>query len=359
MSAEATNPAPPPPPIYYAAPPGTGSRSGCLIAMCVFLALGLGVSMLMNLALLGSRATPQIGPAKPADLKEKWVDGSGSDKVALIAVEGVIMEEQKSEGMFGATTKLVERVRRELAAAEKDKDVKAVLLEVNSPGGSVSASDEIWHLIKKFKERAKKPVVVWMSGLAASGGYYISAPADVIYCSPTTITGSIGVIMSSFNFSGSMQRFDVQNITIKAGRNKDLLNPFQPIREDHVRIIQDMIDKTYDIFVQRVAEGRAAAGLTEDAVRSLADGRIFLSKEALSLKLVDKEGYREDAFAECRKRAGIQEATLFRYADEHGLLDVLTGNTEARGPAAPTSLEALLSLETPRPMFLWQPGVGR
>jgi protease-4 len=349
-------PAPTVIPVMAPAPRGRG----CLVALVILLAIGLGVSLLANLALVGAKAGAQAEASRPEPLRQKWVAGSGDARVCLIELSGVIMEEVKSGGLLGATTRPVERIQRELDEAAKDDHVKAVLFSVDSPGGSVSASDGIWHAIKGFKERSKKPVVVWMGGLAASGGYYVSAPADAIFCSPTTITGSIGVIMETFNFSGIEEKFGVQNVTIKAGANKDLLNPFQPIREEHVRVLQGMIDDAYDLFVSRVADGRTAAGLNADAVRQLADGRIYTAKQALELKLVDKIGYRDDAFEDAKKRGGITgDATLFRYTKLPGFLEALAGDAEAAAPAAGAlaglDLGSILSLGTPRLMYLWTP----
>ncbi len=344
----------------------SGGRSGCLLVLSVLLALALAVSLLVNLALAARGAG--MGPKKPEPMTQKWVAGDGDAKVALIELQGVIMDEVQSGGLFGVTTQPIERIRRELEEAEKDETVKAVLFEVDSPGGSVTASDEIWNLFRRFKERSKKPVVVFMGGICASGGYYVSAPADVIYASPTTITGSIGVIMSAVNFRGLLDKFDVKPLTIKAGANKDLLNPTEPIREEHVRIIQDMIDEAYNLFVSRIVAGRAKAGLSEPAIRDLADGRIYTAEQALKLKLVDKIGYRDDAFEEARKLGGVTQATLFRYSKFPSFLEALAGDAEAAasgelagrrvGAGGPLSIETVLSLETPRLMYLWAPFAG-
>ena len=365
MSSATPSPSPyePAPAVYPVAPP---RGRGCLVALAVLLGVGLAFSLLVNLVLVGGRASAvaQSGHHR-TPLREKWVSGEGEPRICLIELSGVIMEEQKSEGLISTSSRLVDRIQRELDEVEKDEKVKAVLFSVDSPGGSVSASDQIWHALKKFKERSKKPLVVWMGGLAASGGYYVSMPADLIVCSPTTITGSIGVIMQTFNFADASQRFGVQNVTIKSGANKDLLNPFLPIREEHVRIIQSMIDDAYDLFVSRVVEGRSAAGLTEMVVRQLADGRIYTASQALKEKLVDRIGYRDDALEEAKKLAKVEgPVTLFHYTGPPGLIEVLVGEPEASAAGAALgraahgpdlSIEGILSLGTPRLMFLWSP----
>jgi protease-4 len=268
------------------------------------------------------------------------------------------MDEVQTGGIFGQKLRLVERVERELAEAAKDEAVKAVLLAVDSPGGGVTASDQIWKAIVDFKERSKKPVVVHMGALCASGGYYISAPSDWIVCEPTSITGSIGVIMSTFNLSGLVQKFDVKPITIKAGANKDLLNAFEPVNPAHIEILQKMIDEAYELFVKRVSEGRGGR-IKVPEVKSLCDGAVFSGRAALEVGLVDELGYRKDALKKARELAKIEEATLFRYTRQPSFFDALSGDVEAGAAAGPLgvdlSLEGLTSLETPRLMYLWRP----
>lgn len=360
MSADAP---PPPGQSYPLAPPPARGPSGCLLALTILLALGLLLSLFLNLTLIGAksgRGAPGTGPSRPDPLAEKWIEGEGEDKVCLVELEGVIMDEVRSQGVFGATERPVERIKRELEAAAKDDRVKAVLFSVDSPGGAVTTSDEIWHLFMDWRARTKKPVVVWMGGLCASGGYYVSMAADEVWASPTTITGSIGVIMQTFNMAGLLKRFDVESVTIKSGANKDLMNPFKPINPEHLGILGAMVDEMYAKFVGKVVLGRKSAGLSEEVVKKLADGRIYTADQALQAKLVDRVGYREEAFGAAKARAGVKEATLFRYQKAPGLLEILSGEAQARAGRAPLgldlSLEALLSCETPRPYYLFAPG---
>ena len=344
-------------PGYY--PPPPARRSGCLVALVVILMILLGLSVLVNLALM-AKSGGGMGPGgthRSERLAQKYVRGSGDVKVALIELEGVIADEVPAAGIFGIRTKPVERIRRELEEAAEDDSVKAVLFAVNSPGGTITASDDIAHLFRQFQEKTKKKVIVHMGSLAASGGYYVSAGADEILASPTTITGSIGVILQTFNFSEAMDKFfKVQNVTIKSGANKDLLNPFQPINEEHVRILQNMIDQAYDKFVGIVSAGRK---IELADVKKLADGRIYTADEALKLKLIDKIGYLEDALDEAKRLTGATDVTLFRYTRPPSVLEALAGDVETRVPEPASRVDALAAAAatTPRICYLWSPGL--
>ncbi|HVY62935.1 MAG TPA: signal peptide peptidase SppA [Planctomycetota bacterium] len=361
-------PPPPPPMVVPVMTPEPRRSSGCLLALVVLLAVGLGLAVLVILAQAAKSGGDSLAASHPEPLREKWVAGEGDARVALVELSGVIMDEVPAVGFVGAPTHPVERIERELEEAAKDDAVKGVLFSVDSPGGAVTASDAIWHALRKFKERApKKPLVVWMGSLAASGGYYVSVAADSIWASPTTITGSIGVIMQTFNFADISQKLGVKAVTIKSGANKDLLNAFRPLDEEkeQLEIVQRMVDEAYDLFVKRVADGRASAGLTDGVVRQLADGRIYTAAQAKENKLVDQIGYRDDALEDVKKRAGLKDAVLFRYHERKpGLLEVLGG--EAALPVAPPaaaslgpisiSVAGILSLQSPRLMYLWSPG---
>jgi protease-4 len=286
-------------------------------------------------------------------LIEETVEGEGDDKVLLVELEGVIASGQGG-GLFAVPSDPVESIKRQLEQAEKDEQVKAVLLLIDSPGGAVTPSDEIHHEVTGFRSRSHKPVVVLMGSVCASGGVYVAVAADKIVCQPTTITGSIGVILSSLNFHDLLTKYGVQDVTIASGPNKALLNPTSPVRDEHRAILQNMIDDAYARFVKLVAEGR---GLDEETVRGFADGRIYTPPEALRLKLVDQIGYREDALALARSLGSCPQSRLVQYRRQPTLADVLSGN--ARGPlslAERLDPAALIDeLRAPRLLALWRP----
>jgi protease-4 len=338
-----------------AAPPAPAPRRSSA-AGCVAIAAGVGLafSLLLNFVLIGAKAGSGLQEG-PSSLHEKAIEGEGDDKVVEIDVEGVIAEHADA-GFLGVSSgeSLPKRIKDQLEKAEKDTDVKAVILAVNSPGGTVTASDEIWNYLVQFRDSSKKPLLVHQGALAASGGYYISAAADEIVCEPTTITGSIGVIMEGMNFSKFMTDHGVADMTIKSGPNKDLGSPFKPINDEHVKILQGMVDDMYERFTHVVAEGivhrtkKASLEQVLPDVKKLADGRIYTANQALELKLVDKIGYMEDTLAEARRLANIPKAKLVRYTKQPSLMDVLSGNVE-------TKLSISLDdFRSPRLLMLWR-----
>ncbi|MBL4849331.1 MAG: signal peptide peptidase SppA [Planctomycetes bacterium] len=328
-----------------AAPAPRRPNFGLLVGLC-------GVFLVFALCMVTSSLTQGAGEdsATPRALTEITVSGEGEDKIALIELKGVIAEQQTTGGgMFGVQVNLVERLEREFAQAGADDKVKAVLFRIDSPGGTVSASDQIWHVVSEFRRTQNKPVIVHMGGTCASGGYYIAVACDALICEPTTITGSIGVILSTLNFSELLKKYGVSDVTIKSGANKDLLNSTAPPNAEHLEILQGMVDESHARFVELVAKGRP---IDPETVAKLADGRIYTAKQALKHKLVDGIGYREDALAEVRKRAKLGKAKLVRYrAPTPTFLDAISGNANTTPAIAPTLLDQVTG---PRLLVLWR-----
>ena len=234
-----------------------------------------------------------------------------------------------------------DKVVKLLKKYERDEDIKAVVLRVDSPGGAVAPSQEIHDAVKRIK--ASKKVVVSMGGMAASGGYYISAPADRIFAEPGTLTGSIGVIFLHFNVRGLLEWAKVEETTLKSGKYKDTLSPFRPIQESDREEIQSISDDVYSQFVQAVAQGR---GMPEARVREIAEGRIYTGKRAKELKLVDELGGFDDAVAAAWGLAGQSGEPKVQYPPrdrELSLRDLVRGAfqgafqgaTEGMGSAVP------------------------
>lgn len=342
-------PAPAEPPVPDSQEKTAKKRSaGCLIAFLIV--AGLGILCLMLLIVLFAVAAGSMGNLEVADTYlEKTVEGSGKDKIAVISVEGVILEMPASIFSSG---NVVSRTVKQLQQAAADADVKAVIITVDSPGGGVTASDIIYNEVAATKAAGKK-VVILMKDVAASGGYYISCPADKILAHPTTITGSIGVIFQTINVSGLMTDFKVKAETVKSAPMKDIGSGFRDMTPEERQVLQDMIDEMYERFVSLVADGRS---MTPEEVKKVAQGQIYAASKAKELGLVDEIGYWDDAVAEAMSLAGIQQATVIRYASPPGLMQLL-GEMKADGPL-PGSAKALAEgLATPRPMYLWAPGL--
>jgi protease IV len=310
----------------------------------------LGLSLLPYLGrFLGSGASKTAGP----NLEETVLESADhtSAKILLINLSGIIM----GESLAGGSVSLPELIEVQLKRAAKDKDVKAVLLKVDSPGGEVLASDDIYRALLKFQQEHHKPVVASMGSVAASGGYYVSAPCQWIVANDMTITGSIGVIMSTFNYRGLMDKVGLRPVVFKSGKYKDMLRGSKEeseITPEERKLVQDLIDETYQRFKVVVQEGRAFAEKRnqplEEKGRSLAadwanyaDGRIFTGKEALRLGFVDELGGYTTALRAARRLAGLKEANVVEYQEVFNLANLfrLFGKSESKAVKINVGLE--------------------
>jgi len=236
---------------------------------------------------------------------------SGKEGVGLIEVKGMILDSKETN--------------RQLRYFLKQDSVKAVVLRVDSPGGIVAPSQEIYAEVKKFA--ARKKIIVSMGSLAASGGYYISAPATMIYANPGTITASIGVILKLSNIESLMDKIGIKSYTLKTGKYKDSGSPLRQFSAEDRAMLQSVIDNTHQQFVRAVAEGRK---LPVDDIRKIADGRILSGEQAMGLKLVDRLGTLQDAIEEAGKQAGIsgEPELLLPPKKKVNYLDLLAEGTE-------------------------------
>jgi len=245
-------------------------------------------------------------------MHEIWSFGHGNTKVARIDITGVIMQ-GKQGSIFSVARDPVETAVRMIRTATQDKDIKGIILVVDSPGGGITASDIIYNELKKFKKTdPSRKIIALFGDIAASGGYYVASAADYIIAHPTTITGSIGVLISSLNFKGFGDKYGIKSVSITSGKNKDMLNPLKDLTEEQQKLLQFTIDDMYNRFVQIVSEGRS---LPEDEVRKIADGRILTASEALNNKLIDRIGYWDDAMSEICKLLKVEAVKVIRYQE--------------------------------------------
>jgi protease-4 len=279
------------------------------------------------------------------------------DKVVIIDVEGMIMN-LRSSSLLGSGENPMSLFREKLDLAADDPHVKAVVLRLNSPGGAVTASDIMYRDLLHFREKTHKPVVACMMDVAASGAYYLAMGCDWVYAHPTTVTGSIGVIMSLYNAAGLFAKVGLATNPIKSGPNKDLGNPGRPMTDEERAILQCMVNGFYDQFVKVVAAGRH---LPEDRVRALADGRVYTGVDAQRFGLVDEVGYLEDAVRTAKRLAGIDDARLVAYDRGSGY----RGSVYAALPKIPSEINVKLDVPGLSNhtgaafMYLWEPGVVR
>jgi protease-4 len=257
--------------------------------------------------------------------------GFGGGKIVVIEVEGMLMN-SKSGGLLQATENHVSRFTQELEKAAKDSSVKAVVLRVNSPGGTVTASDIMYQNVLRFKQETKKPVVASLQDVAASGAYYISCGADKIVAHPTSIVGSIGVIFNSFTFAGTLEKIGAKSEAIKSGPLKDMGSPFRDLDAASREVMQGMVDEYYKRFVGVVTANRPLP--TGDKAKMITDGRVFSGERAVELGLADRTGLLNDAIDEAKKMAHAENAKTIIYKRPYGYSGSIYAQGETGEPRA-------------------------
>lgn len=291
-------------------------------------------------------------------LRETTVSGSGKEKILIIDISGIISEEQR-RGLAGLSEEpdMVARIKEELKMAARDNHMKAIILRINSPGGTVTASDMIYHEIEQFKKNTHIKVVACIMDLGASGGYYVAVSADRIIAHPTTVTGSIGVIMLNLSVEGLLQKIGVKDTSIKTGEYKDMGSPLKTMTEEERKIFQGVMDTLYERFLTVIAENRKE--LSPEKLRSLADGRIFTAQQALEHGLIDQIGYLDEAVSLAKKESGLTGARVVIYHRP----GVYKNNVYSQFSNAGFGTINLLNIDlktfvrsgTPSFMYLWAP----
>jgi protease-4 len=293
-------------------------------------------------------------PPGPGPLEEERVSGTGSAKVLLLDLSGVISS-QDSDGLYERPS-LVARVKEELTLAAKDTNIKALVLRINSPGGTVAASDMLHHELRVFHEKRKIPIVASIMDVGASGGYYVAVAADKIVAHPSSVTGSLGVIMLTVNARGLLEKIGVETNAITSGPRKDMGSPFRPMTDDERAIFQGVIDFFYNRFLTVIKEGRR--NLSPEEIRKLADGRIYSGEQAKEAGLVDSVGYLEDAVELAKGKAGLSEAKIIMYRKPGEYKQNIYSRFLSGGMMTGLPQFDLLSMvraSSPQFMYLWMP----
>lgn len=328
------DPGPPPPPPRRS----WGSR---------LLILLLLASLFFNLSQLVAFRDYSAGVKPPY---ESFHSGTltSLDKIARLEIEGVIMPPY------------TERWLKALDAIEKDDRVRGILLVVDSPGGLVADSHQIYEKLRRLRE--KKPIVVAMKRVAASGGYYISmgaGPAAKIFAEPTTWTGSIGVIVPRYNLTELASSWGVKSEPLVTGPLKNTLDPLKEMAPEEQAVWKEILDDSFQRFVEVIDEGRGS--LDADAVRKLATGQVYTANQALQAGLVDVIGFEEEALESLKQQLNLSSVRVIQYSSPTGLADLLLGASAAASqpPPAMDPLSRLLEANVPRAMYLfgWHPGM--
>lgn len=287
---------------------------------------------------------PRGGEDEFPEMRERWSAGAGTTKVVRILLEGPIF--RGSMGFFSAGD-MVESVVRQIRAAHNDTAVRAILLEISSPGGAVTACDELHAALRRFRDsREDRRVVAFVRDLAASGGYYVAVAADHIIAEPTAIIGSIGVIFESLNWHQLTQKVGVDATIVKSGENKDLLNPFRPVDTNHLDILRRIVDDTYARFCTLVAKGR---NLPIEQVRSFADGSVFTATEAQKRNMIDSIGFWDDAIRTAAAELGVEAIRVVRYYEPPRLFRELFGMDLS------AAARRIIPRAAPQLLMIWAP----
>lgn len=332
-------------------------KIGCLFAFLVFV---LFASFALNLvfwarmgdgdgeAFVSSKAAPKT------KYSEKLIEpalGGISDKIVQIDLDGMISSMGSDSPFFDALPDM-DAIKHQIEQAAADAQAKAIILRINSPGGEVTASDVLYNSVKKAA--AVKPVVVHMDSLAASGGYYIACGATKIVASETTLTGSIGVIIETLNYTDLFGKVGLGMNTFTSGAFKDSLSGARPMREDEKAYVQNLVAQMYERFLGIVSQARGVP--TEQLRTTVADGRVVTAREALAAKLVDQIGYIEDAYTLARSLAKAPQAGVVRYYRDVGFFETLGMATKA-GALPKTASRLELSLGGASALPQLRPGV--
>jgi len=291
--------------------------------------------------------------------EETVLEGRGEKKILLLDISGVISEKRESTGLgLRQKASLIDRLKEELQKAEGDSAIVGAIIKINSPGGSVTATDIIHHELMTYKKERKVRMVACLTGVATSGGYYIASAADEIIAHPTTITGGIGVIAMKFTIEKLLSKIGVEEETVKSADKKDLWTPFRPSTPEEKMIMQGIIDTFHERFVHVVYEGRKRQ-LTKEEIERLADGRIFTAGQALDAKLVDRVGYLDDALEEMKASLELEDARLITYhrpgAYKGTIYSGVPGVSKNEINLIAIDSDSLDPLSGIRFMYLWRP----
>lgn len=270
-------------------------------------------------------------------IEEVITAGSHNEKIAIINLDGIIAAES------------FKSFKKQIKMAKKDQNVRAIIIRVNSPGGAVSESDNIHHLITQYKSNTYNPALCFMDGLAASGGYYSAVACDKIIASPTTITGSIGVIMGHFDLSGFLtEKLNITQTTLKSGEKKDWPSIFRALsQQEQDYLFEKVINPAYKRFVGLVEKGRP--NLTAEQVKQLADGGVFFADEALDKGLIDDIGYIESAIASAVEMAKLENPTVVEYKKPFSFSELMSSQSKSNL----FNVEQIKQLSCPDLMYLW------
>jgi protease-4 len=326
-----------------------------LAIAAVLFVFSIGVQFLFSLAFgnLGAWQENMFDSTEEEFTEKVLETGDGNDRIVVLEVNGVIQDTGDVPSLFESGGYLHRQFMRMLDYAGENPNVKGLVLRVNSPGGGVVESAEIHDKLVEIQQQFEKPIYVSMGSIAASGGYYISAPATKIFASPETMTGSLGVIMQGYNFSELAENLGVDVETIKSGQYKDIMNPARDMQEKEREILQSMVDNSYEGFVDVIAKGRE---MSEEKVREIADGRIYDGRQAKDLGLIDEFGYQDDVIEAMKEDYELGDIQVIEYEQSFSFQSFLQVATQRLMSSDSSLLQLgrlLTTSDSPRLMYLY------
>ncbi|WP_414046080.1 signal peptide peptidase SppA [Macrococcus equi] len=326
-----------------------------IIVAAVLFILGTSVSFFTSAITSDFSKSFEEGMGNEDSLSTNVIEGTDAGhQIARIEVDGVI-QDTGAPGIFEDAGYNHAKTLKELEKIKEDDNIKGLMLVVNSPGGGVYESAEIHDAIKAIKKSGKK-VYVAMKNMAASGGYYISAPADKIYASSETITGSLGVIMQSMNYKELADKYGVKFNTIKSGPHKDIMSPTKEMDEEERKILQSFVDESYAAFVKVISEGRH---IPTEQVKKIADGRIYSGLQAKKLKLIDEIGLEKDALKAMKADLKAKNAQVIEFNSDDSFFgkDFFAANSFAKQLMGQSDVDRIQHILSKRqglePMYLY------
>jgi len=280
------------------------------------------------------------------------------DKIAIIDIDGSLYNRQKG-GWLSRGENPVSLFIEKLDKAAADKSVKAVVLRLNSPGGTVAASDIMYHRLMEFRQKTGKPVIACVLGIGCSGAYYIACGCDGIVAQPSSVVGNIGTIFQTFSVAGTMEKIGVKAVTIKSGELKDMASPLHDLSGEEQKVLQGIIKHLSEQFFAVVRNGRKT--IDEKKMAELSDGRVFTAEQALEQGLIDKIGYLDDGIKWIKEMAGVKKSRVVIYNRPSSYMPnaygVASANAEGIGPLVNLELPDWLNSGGAQFLYLWQPGV--
>ena len=280
------------------------------------------------------------------------------DKIAIIDVDGLLANRRKG-GWLRRGENPVSLFIEKLDKAAADKSVKAVVLRLNSPGGTVAASDIMYHHLRQFRQQTGKPVIACVLGIGCSGAYYIACGCDGIVAQPSSVVGNIGTIFQTFSVAGTMEKIGVKAITIKSGELKDMASPLHDLSDEEHKVLQEIIEHFSEQFFEVVLKGRK--NIDKQKMAELSDGRVFTAEQALQQGLIDKVGYLDDGIKWAKEMAGVKKMRVVIYnrpsSYKPNAYGLATANADGIGPLVNLELPDWLNSGGAQFLYLWQPAV--